>query len=495
MAEMDYIAVVLAGLYACLCGVGIYLLYSALRTRNKKVNLRNAIVTILTASGILRCLFFVKVAIPTTWDNGFCMALFIIPLWMHCLAISLLICFYATTAYYDSNNSTDTPIILCSVGNLIMLIFDVAIAASFASASDSSREKLLRLIFCISSTMEDLVLAGLLIYFGALFHRLAVDGSGGNVLATWNKKSVSLFETLNWVLTITMLFRASLSIALFMEPQIDGSVNYNGEHPVTAPVVVLFFFGAELLPTLCIFYMLFELDVSPGNKQGGNYKRFRVMGDGRGVETDSALDERLLSVEDASIRVVIEKEEARDAEQLLREQQLRQQQEQQLLWERGPPSPARGIPQSEPPHESNNFGADSRSVFHGHFSPDDGSLVDDLIAQNRDTESSRNIEGGRGSGSIGSSFPQGRSSVHSYLRRTPSPGNLHLQHGSGIKINRQHSPSIYSYSESPNMQVDSFAQISEEAAGAGTGEEGKGEKYSEFVSPRDILLSHKKRSN
>ena len=42
------------------------------------------------------------------------------------------------------------------------------------------------------------------------------------------------------------------------------------------------------------------------------------------------------------------------------------------------------------------------------------------------------------------------------------------------------------------MQADTFAQISEEAAGEA--EKGSGEKYSEFISPRDILLSHKKRS-
>ena len=197
MVVLDYIAIVLACLYACLCGAGIFLLYSALKTRNRKVNLRNAIVTILIASSFLRCLFFIKVAIPTTWDNGLCMALFIFPLWMHCLAISLLICFYATTVYYDSNHGTDTPIILCSAGNLIALIFDVAIASSFASNTDDSRARLLRLMFCISSTMEDLVLAGLLVYFGAIFHSLAAEGRGnGNVLATWNKKSVFLFETL-----------------------------------------------------------------------------------------------------------------------------------------------------------------------------------------------------------------------------------------------------------------------------------------------------------
>ncbi len=485
MVVLDYIAIVLACLYACLCGAGIFLLYSALKTRNRKVNLRNAIVTILIASSFLRCLFFIKVAIPTTWDNGLCMALFIFPLWMHCLAISLLICFYATTVYYDSNHGTDTPIILCSAGNLIALIFDVAIASSFASNTDDSRARLLRLMFCISSTMEDLVLAGLLVYFGAIFHSLAAEGRGnGNVLATWNKKSVFLFKTLNWVLTATMIFRASLSITFFLDPSLDGSVSYNGVHPVTARLVVLFFFGAELLPTICIFYMLSELNVAPGSKQDGNYRRFRVLGDGKGFETDNGLDERLLSVEDSAIQIVIEEEAAQELEA-----ERQQQQQQELLKGGGTPSSARGIPDHQP-ETLENYGVNFNSAFHGKFSPDEGSLVDHLIAQNGTTESSCDREGARVSS--GSSLPHGRSGIHSHLRRTPSPGNSHLLHGGGIKINRQQSPSIYSYSESPSMQADTFAQISEEAAGEA--EKGSGEKYSEFISPRDILLSHKKRS-
>ena len=476
--------------------------------------MRNAIVLILTVSGILRLFFFIKVSIPSTWDNGFCMALFIIPLWMHCLAISLLICYYATTVYLDMGQ--ETPFIICAAFNLVALIFDVTIAASFASASGSSEEELLRLIFCIFSTVEDVVLAILLVYFGSLFHKMAVDGQGhgGNVLATWNKRSLSLFETLNWILTATMLFRAALSVVFYLEPALNGTVQYNGIHPVTAPVVVVFFGVAELVPSLCIFYMLFKLDVSSHNSARGDYKykRFRFArdggdGDGDGaVDGDSYIDERLLSFEDASIRVVIAKKE--DEEEAEKADNAEQSERKKLATR---PSPIRDVPQraeaeavtsaAKASQDNNATPEDSRSLFHSNFSPDEAYLVDDLFAREsgsgiRATESSTDstsLGPGRESGSSTISLPTGRNRAHSYLRRTPSPGSLHHTHTSamGVKINRQASPSggIYSYSESPNMST--FAEISEEAASEGAAaRRDEREKYSEFVSPRDILLHH-----
>ena len=492
MAVLDYIAIILACMYACLCGTGIFLLYLALKTRNRKLNLRNSIVTILTVSSFLRCLFFMKVTIPTSWDYGICMALFIIPLWMQCLATSLLICFYATTYYINSNHATDMPIILCSAGNLIALILDVAIASSFASDTNGSREDVLRLLYCITCSAEDLVLAGLLVYFGALFHSIAEEGNGsGNVLAMWSKKSISQFEMLNRVLTAAMLFRASLSITFLLEPSLDGIVSFNGEHPGTSPIAMLFFIGAELLPTLCIFYMISKLNVSQGGKHNRNYRRFRVLVDGSGVEAEGSLDERLLSVEDSSIRIFVEREDthATDVENLNRHKSILQCEERQGKGQLqrhvggGSPPPQSAIPGPEQA-TAESFTVDSRSVFHEQFSPDESSLVEDLLSQNGASE---------GRDSCGSSFPQGRSSIHSYLRRTPSPANLNLQHGGGMKVNRQHSPSIYSSSESPSMLTDTFAQISEEMAG--NEDKGGAEKYSEFVSPRDILLSYKKRNN
>jgi hypothetical protein len=82
-----------------------------------------------------------------------------------------------------------------------------------------------------------------------------------------------------------------------------------------------------------------------------------------------------------------------------------------------------------------------------------------------------------------------------------------MQQQQGIKIRRETSPGIYSYTESPAM-TEGFSMTSEAMVGDGGGvadtpvsaEKGAragdvvgkdGEKYSEYVSPRDILMRSK----
>ena len=73
----DYVAVLLAGSFAALAALGVQQLYTASKSRNKKINMRNAVVAILMNSAVLRAFYFTKVAIPTTWDDGLMMSLFL----------------------------------------------------------------------------------------------------------------------------------------------------------------------------------------------------------------------------------------------------------------------------------------------------------------------------------------------------------------------------------------------------------------------------------
>lgn len=525
--SFDYVAVVLAGSFAALAALGIQQLYTASKSRNRKINMRNAVVAILATSAFLRSFYFTKVAIPTTWDDGLMMSLFIIPLWMQGLAISLLVVFYASTVYYNSS-WRDWPLILCLCFNLIMLILDVSIATSVAGAETEEDTARLMLTYCCASVVEDILLAVLLIIYGSQFKTLAVDNHGhGNVLATWSERSITVFDAMNWLLTFSMVFRAVLTLTFYLTP-LNGvtSVVYNGRHPVTSVLVLVFFLFAELLPSLCVFIMLFKLDVkSEKYGSGSNPVHYRVVSSSDGTTVADGynpLSARLLSAEDKKIRVILSEE---DAEEATYQPAARHQRN--FLGEDvgSPPDPHRypsvsSVGATQHQHQAITStgdvhgNLDTKSVFRGAFSPDEKSLVDDLMARGDDMghgprEGSRE-HSGSSSGMPGTSpgllFQQGpgRAPIPSFLRRTPSPGALHPQ---PIKIKAAASPSTYSFheQESPSLQEESFFQAMSEseevqssqgqaaAQGQGDGAKDAPDKYGDFISPRDILLKAKSR--
>jgi hypothetical protein len=289
--DTDFAAIILVLLYSFILFVGCQQLHTAYNSRNKYISIRNGIVALLTLASFVRVILWIKTASPGTLDDTFMMLIFFLPLWLNFCGLSLLAVFYAKAV---NGNKTKWPMRLCLLGNLILLILNVTIATGMAENDDKDDQAFDAFSIIYSSTM-DFVLAILLFYYGYKF-QIACNESG-NALTTWTPNSISIFESINWMLIVIYIFRGIAAAVISQHPSILGEVAYNGNHSPTKGMVVIYFFVTEILPNFCVILMLWRIT---GAKNGRDDR-----GNGDGYSVSDGLTKRLLSIEDSKVRIVI----------------------------------------------------------------------------------------------------------------------------------------------------------------------------------------------
>jgi len=226
--------------------------------------------------------------------------MFFLPLWLNFAGLSLLAVFYTEAVY---GGKTPWPMRIYFLFNLVMLVLDVTIATGTAkyvdeAADDDGSFRFSAFSIIYSSTL-DFLLAALLCYYGIQFQILCNET--GNALTTWTPNSVTIFESINWMLIVIYIFRGIAAAVISRHPEVMGQIEFNGEHDPTRATVLIFFFVTEVLPSLCVMLMLWRVGGSTTR-----YKTERTTGyDGVG---NNRLNTRLLSIEDSKVRILVGKE-------------------------------------------------------------------------------------------------------------------------------------------------------------------------------------------
>ena len=297
----DWVALILLLLYATLLGVGCHQLRTTMRSRNKRLTIRNGIVSILTLSAAFRAVFWLKACVPTTMNAAFGMLIFFLPVWMNFAGLSLLVVFYSQIIHAGSK----VPMRLCIVANFCLFTTNLIIGGELADTSDGGNDAAEQsnalLAYAIFGPLLDFTLASLLAYYGQRFKA----ASKRSVLTTRIlPNSLFIFDVVNWIIIVAYLFRGIFTALLSsgkVLPVNQGSVAFQGEHAVTSATTFFFFLIAEIVPCSCVFAMLWKVSSSSQGKLN------------HGVETlqrhdgseKSSLDTRLLSVEDSKVKIFI----------------------------------------------------------------------------------------------------------------------------------------------------------------------------------------------
>ncbi len=272
--------------------------YRAFNSRNRFLSIRNSIVMLLTCSALLRLVLWVKVCVPGDLNDTFMLLMFFLPLWFNFASLSLLAVFYTEAVY---GGKTKWPMRIYLIVNLILLVLNVYVATGTAARLESNDDgtHVFSAFSVAYSSFVDFLLAMLLCYYGIQFQ--AICNENGNALTTWNHSSVTIFESINWMLIIIYIFRGIAAAVISQHPDVMGQVAYDGDHEPTRATVLIFFFITEVLPSLCVMLMLWRLG-------GSSSPRLKVESMTAADELDGnfqGLNTRLLSVEDSKVRVLV----------------------------------------------------------------------------------------------------------------------------------------------------------------------------------------------
>ncbi len=522
----DYIGIMLVLFFTLVFSIGLFQSVTTLQSRNKVLTLRNGITFALTCSAFLRVIFFIKVCIETMWDITFMLLLFYLPLFLQHLAISLLLVFYAAS-FLEKSPWSRVPFRLCVVANIILFALDVTIAVLTAQSLQGYRRTDggdLTLLYVIYTSSIDFGIVILLGYFGYHFRVQSLNNSG-NLLATWSSQSLKNFNYINIVLFFTYIFRGVFSILFYAIPEWQGRLEYNGPHPPTGVIVLLFFLFVEIIPSLLVLIMLFNIGVNTSRPKyeysdsiyfdceycwGWLMDIFNGDMNGNvGYEAKDHVylglppdfDARLLSMEDARVHEVLEGNGGGDnplntndsrysggdsSDNSQASSSYRNSLTANLsatLSEENHMTQTKQIPHS--PQEKKEETQDSSTTVEK-YSPDDDTTG--ILAVPGSYE-----EHGGGEGPYARRMRQ----LLGHSLRTPSPqimgGSLRstspqiMMSVSPIKVNGRESPST---SQNLGVSVEEPYLYNNYMTDEDT-IVNNNEKYSEFISPRDILLAHK----
>jgi hypothetical protein len=257
--EFDYIAFILVFLYFLLFIFELKQFISIFYLKNRKINYRNGIILTLLFSSLLRIVFWIKVMINTTVISTFMMILFYFPIFLNFTGISLLCVFYANTIYSNSWFAT-WPKYICAILNLIFLFLNIAIGCLVESASTNQQSHVVIYdCYIYYAVFIDFFIALLVGYYGYNF----VYDSQYHTYRTHIllPRSIRTFAVINWIIVICFLIR-SLFVFLFSLPIIKQStsteIEFNGNHPVTSYIMLIFFFITEWIPNIAMLYLLWK---------------------------------------------------------------------------------------------------------------------------------------------------------------------------------------------------------------------------------------------
>ena len=306
--DTDWVGLILVLFYLAIVYIGSQQTYRAFKSRNRFLSIRNSIVLLLTASAFLRLILWVKVCVPGDLDDTFMLLMFFLPMWFNFAALSLLAVFYTEAVY---GGKTLWPMRIYLVVNLALLTMNVYVATGTASRLDNTDDEtpVFTAFSIVYNSFVDFLLAILLCYYGYQFQKICNEN--GNALTTWTASSVTIFESINWMLIVIYVFRGIAAAVISQHPDVMGQVEYDGNHPPTRASVLMFFFVTEILPSLCVMLMLWRIG-------GSSVARIKIEsmaggdgGDG-GDDAYNHLNTRLLSIEDSKVRILMGKDSMRN---------------------------------------------------------------------------------------------------------------------------------------------------------------------------------------
>jgi len=295
---VDWAGIMLGLFYVFIVGTGMQQTYRAYLSRNRFISIRNSIVLLLTLSAFLRVILWIKVCVPGSLNDTFMLLMFFLPLWLNFAGLCLLAVFYTEAVY---GGKTPWPMRIYFVFNLVLLVLDVTIATGTAKyvdeANDDDGSFRFSTFSIIYSSTLDFLLAALLCYYGIQFQILCNET--GNALTTWTPNSVTIFESINWMLIVIYIFRGIAAAAISRHPEVMGQVEFNGDHDPTRATVLIFFFVTEILPSLCVMLMLWRV--------GGSTSKYKTSDRTTGYDDvgGNRLNTRLLSIEDSKVRILV----------------------------------------------------------------------------------------------------------------------------------------------------------------------------------------------
>jgi hypothetical protein len=232
---------------------------------------------------MLRTIFWIKVCVPNTVSNTLMMIIFYLPVWLNFCGISMLCVFYANTIYEDRYGSW--PKIICIVLNIIFFTLNVTIGCLVDSpTTNQSEHRRIYLCYIYYAVAIDALIALLVGYFGYHF----VYDNNYHSYRHWIllPRSIETFSFINWLI-VACFFTRSIFVFLSSIPKVKDTVHtdisFNGDHPVSSIVMLLFFLITEWVPNSAMLYLLWK----PNTKKSKKYYSSQL----HGGDSDTKLSE------------------------------------------------------------------------------------------------------------------------------------------------------------------------------------------------------------
>lgn len=295
--DVDYIALLLAFIYFFLFAAELKQLVDIFWLKNRLLNYRNGIIVIMTFACLLRVVFWSKTAAPTQCPITLFMIFFYLPVWLNFAALSLLSLFYANAIY--NNTYGNWPVRICVGLNVVFLLLNLTIACMLREVT-THHTRLYVLYICYAIFLDGLT-ALFVGYFGHRFVSMHA-GQGTQFLLP---RSVEEFSAVNWILVLAFLGR-SVFVGVLSSGSIVSEeavkVEFNGSHKHTSAALLAFFVLSEVVPNLCMLYLLwrsssrpaapraFKSDSYEGYTEYDLYDSLRVGYDSVALRTSSAED-------------------------------------------------------------------------------------------------------------------------------------------------------------------------------------------------------------
>lgn len=250
---IDWVAFCLAITYLLLLFALLKQVFDIFWLRNRKINYRNGIVSIMAAASFLRVIFWAKTAVPTHGPITFFMICFYLPIWLNFAALSLLSLFYANTIY--KNQYGNWPWRICVILNILFLALNLTIACLIREVTTHHGN--IYTLYVSYAIFLDGFTALLVGYFGYKFVALHNQPGAQYLLP----RSIEEFSAVNWILVLCFLARSVfvgvLSSGHIVHPR-SVKVDFNGPHKHTSATLFLFFLFTEIVPNLCMLYLLWR---------------------------------------------------------------------------------------------------------------------------------------------------------------------------------------------------------------------------------------------
>eukprot|EP01039_Chlorochromonas_danica_P007355 gene7355-8137_t len=249
----DYIAFCLTMIYSILFCAEVKQLVDIFWQRNRIVNYRNGIIFFMTFAALLRAIFWAKVTTPSYAPSIIFTLCYYLPVWLIFAALSLLSVFYISAS--ANRHYGKWPWRIWIVSNAVFLGLDLTIGCLMNDVDTHGNT--VYGLYMTYAIFLDALTALLVGFFGHRFVSLHAEDEAQLLLP----RSIDNFRVINWILVCCFLGRSTYLALLgsgLVFSHSAAEISFNGEHKRTSWVVMVFFLLTEVLPSLCILYLLWR---------------------------------------------------------------------------------------------------------------------------------------------------------------------------------------------------------------------------------------------